>query len=92
MLKYKIFSFLFRRCNFLFVSDEMLQDGVHKGSVIETLTEGDKDSRMCITGILVSAMENRPKIADAIFDAVLSHLRRYEIDKKHFIEKLYEEE
>lgn len=51
------------------------------------LTEDDTEH---LTAILRSTIENVPQVRELVFDAVIAHLKRFEIDSRNFLEKLNE--
>lgn len=50
-------------------------------------TEDDAEH---LSGILRSTVENVPQVREIVFDAVIAHLKRFEVDSRNFLEKLNE--
>ena len=88
-LRFRIIAWLLRHADFMLVVDTPYNDGTHDGMVIETLSY-DQGGKPAIIGVLASCMENRPAVTECILDAALGHLKRYEVDCKNFVQKLYE--
>ena len=87
--RYKIVNFLLRHHHFFLVCDMAYEGDYHEGFVSETVSNYE-EGREPIAGVIASCMENRPEVAKVILNAALQHLKRYEVDCKNFIEKLYE--
>ena len=85
----RLIHFLLRKSDFLLVVDNTYVDESHGGIVTETVSEIPEGAEH-LSEVLVSCMEHRPKVTDVILDAALGHLKRYEIDCKNFVQKLYE--
>ena len=85
----RLIHFLLRRRDFLLVIDTPYVDESHEGIVTETVSEIPEGAEY-LSEVLVSCMEHRPKVTDVILDAALGHLKRYEVDCKNFVQKLYE--
>lgn len=85
----RLIHFLLRKSDFLLVVDNTYVDESHGGIVTETVSEIPEGAEY-LSEVLVSCMEHRPKVTDVILDAALGHLKRYEIDCKNFVQKLYE--
>ena len=75
----------------MLIVDTPYSDGTHEGMVMETLSY-DQGGKPAIIGVLASCMENRPVLNEVLSDAVLRHLKRYEIDSRNFVQKLYEKQ
>ena len=88
-LRFRIIAWLLRHADFMLVVDTPYNDGTHDGMVMETLSY-DQGGKPAIIGVLASCMENRPAVTECILDAALGHLKRYEVDCKNFVQKLYE--
>jgi len=88
-LRFRIIAWLLRHADFMLVVDTPYNDGTHDGMVMETLSY-DQGGKPAIIGVLTSCMENRPAVTECILDAALGHLKRYEVDCKNFVQKLYE--
>lgn len=50
-------------------------------------TEDDSEH---LSAILRSTVENVPQVRELVFDAVIAHLKRFEVDSRNFLEKLNE--
>lgn len=85
----RLIHFLLRRSDFLLVIDTPYDDDSHEGLVTETVSAIPEGAEY-LSEVLVSCMEHRRKVTDVILDAALGHLKRYEVDCKNFIQKLYE--
>ena len=85
----RLIHFLLRRSDFLLVIDTPYEDDSHEGLVTETVSAIPEGAEY-LSEVLVSCMEHRRKVTDVILDAALGHLKRYEVDCKNFIQKLYE--
>jgi hypothetical protein len=85
----RLIHFLLRKSDFLLVIDTPYVDESHEGLVTETVSSIPEGAEY-LSEVLVSCMEHRPKVTDVILDAALGHLKRYEVDCKNFIQKLYE--
>ena len=85
----RLIHFLLRKSDFLLVIDTPYVDESHGGIVTETVSEIPEGAGY-LSEVLVSCMEHRPKVTDVILDAALGHLKRYEVDCKNFVQKLYE--
>ena len=85
----RLIHFLLRKSDFLLVIDTPYVDESHEGLVTETVSVIPEGAKY-LSGVLVSCMEHRPKVTDVILDAALGHLKRYEVDCKNFVQKLYE--
>jgi len=85
----RLIHFLLRRSDFLLVIDTPYDDDSHEGLVTETVSAIPEGAEY-LSDVLVSCMEHRRKVTDVILDAALGHLKRYEVDCKNFIQKLYE--
>lgn len=90
-MRFRIIAWLLRHFDFILIADAPYTDGTHEGCVIETLSscheKGEKDA---IAGIMASCMENRPVVCETLMEGCLRHLKRYEVDSKNFVQKLYE--
>lgn len=85
----RLIHFLLRRSDFLLVIDTPYEYDSHEGLVTETVSAIPEGAEY-LSEVLVSCMEHRRKVTDVILDAALGHLKRYEVDCKNFIQKLYE--
>ena len=85
----RLIHFLLRKSDFLLVIDTPYEDDSHEGLVTETVSAVPEGAEY-LSEVLVSCMEHRRKVTDVILDAALGHLKRYEVDCKNFIQKLYE--
>ena len=85
----RLIHFLLRKSDFLLVIDTPYVDESHEGLVTETVSSIPEGAEH-LSEVRVSCMEHRPKVTDVILDAALGHLKRYEIDCKNFVQKLYE--
>lgn len=85
----RLIHFLLRKSDFLLVVDNTYVDDTHEGLVTETVSANPEGTKY-LSEVLVSCMEHRPKVTDVILDAALGHLKRYEVDCKNFVQKLYE--
>ena len=90
-LRCRIIGWLLRHSDFMLIVDTPYSDGTHEGMVMETLS-ADQGGKPAIVGVLASCMENRPVLNEVLSDAVLRHLKRYEIDSRNFVQKLYEKQ
>jgi hypothetical protein len=85
----RLIHFLLRKSDFLLVIDTPYVDESHEGLVTETVSAIPEGAKY-LSEVLVSCMEHRPKVTEVILDAALGHLKRYEVDCKNFVQKLYE--
>lgn len=85
----RLIHFLLRKSDFLLVIDTPYVDESHEGLVTETVSSIPEGAEY-LSGVLTSCMEHRPKVTEVILDAALGHLKRYEVDCKNFVQKLYE--
>lgn len=90
-IRFRLIAWLLRHADFILVVDTPYTDGTHEGMVMETLSE-DQGGKPALIGVLASCMENRPAVNEVVSEATLRHLKRYEIDSRNFVQKLYEKQ
>ena len=87
----RLIHYLLRKSDFLLVIDTPYVDETHGGLVTETVSAIPEGVEY-LSGVLASCMEHRPRVTDVILGAAIEHLKRYEVDCKNFVQKLYEKE
>ena len=90
-IRFRLIAWLLRHADFILVVDTPYSDGTHDGMVMETLSY-DQGGKPALIGVLASCMENRPIVTEVVSEAVIRHLKRYEIDQRNFVQKLYEKQ
>lgn len=85
----RLINFLLRKSDYLLVIDTPYVDESHEGFVAETVSSIPEGAKY-LSAVLSSCMEHRPKVTDVILGAAFGHLKRYEVDCKNFVQKLYE--
>lgn len=85
----RLINFFLRKSDYLLVIDTQCVDERHEGLVAETVSSIPQGAKYLST-VLASCMEHRPQVTDVILSAALKHLKRYEVDCKNFVQKLYE--